>query len=258
MAYQALTPTVKAERKTITLAGKEIEVFRMPNGEYRYSIASATKAVNKLHGDWANYQRSIKGSTPSHTASPLNSETLINGTSGEGLEIEALQVKGSTPHHPLEALVSVGRTRIRAVTDVEVSRYWKWKFKNGSQEADALLEGVITESLDRRANAIYGTISTLEQDEVRTTRLTLERLQSLIEESFDPRSFNGINISALVDTYELSENEKGVLHNLEQIKRTQYIIDKEGASNMSQERLQGYLSVIDYCQERVKLLQACN
>lgn len=144
MAYQALTQTVKAERASILLAGKEVEVFRMPNGSYKYSTTSTTAAIGKNTNDWANYQRSIKGSTSSH----LLPENTLN----------TLQEAGSTSSH-LEkqpTLVSVGRTRIKAVDDVEVAAYWVWKSVNGNKEALALTTALTVEALKRRADTAFG------------------------------------------------------------------------------------------------------
>ncbi|MBW4558422.1 MAG: hypothetical protein KME59_21355 [Trichormus sp. ATA11-4-KO1] len=169
MAYQSGTQVIKGERAVIEVAGKPIEVFMLPNGDYVYSQASACESIGKDRNDWSNYLRSNKGSTGRHPSA----ETPINTLEDFA---EPPRAKGSTGRHQ-GTLVSIGRTRVKAINDVQVAAYWSWKSKNGSVEAEALLTALVSEALARRADDAFGIKKAEATYEQQTTTLRLDLIE---------------------------------------------------------------------------------
>ena len=198
MAYQAGHETIKGERAVITVAGKEVEVFMLPNGTYAYTATSACKAIGKRDTDWVAYQRSIKGSTPTQGIAGSTDSTL-------GDFALSLVHKGSTPTQVEGVLVSIGRTRIKAVSDTQVAGYWAWKAKNGNVEAEALLSSLATEALNRRANVVFGVKVSEEQVEQRTATIRL----NLIEQA--KVEYLSGNKDKMYSTLSQAETEIGLL-----------------------------------------------
>lgn len=154
--------TTKGERALIQVAGSPIDVFMLPSGDYRYSLSSASAAINKEAQDFDKYLR------------------RSNPEAGEGA-----------------LLVSVGRTRVKGLTESAVVQYWTWKADNGNNEAKALLAALAAEALTRRADAAFGNTKTEQQYEEQTTQLRVALLSRLIEgwvpfvrDRNNPREFN--------------------------------------------------------------------
>lgn len=170
MAYLALTQTIKAERTTIMVAGKEVEVFRMPNGEYRYSQVSVSAAIGKKQSDFSNYQRSLKASDATSLTPVLGGDAVLESLQGNGSD--------GTSSNGKQLLV-VGRTRVSGLTEEYSANYWAWKAKNGCLEAEAMLVALATEALRRRADSAFGVKVSEAAYEARTEAVRVARYLEL-------------------------------------------------------------------------------
>jgi len=137
----------KGERGVITVAGAEVEVFMLPDGSYRYSQASASKAIGLGRNDLNMY---IERTNPS---------------AGEGAL--TIQVKSA---------------RVKGLTDVAISQYWQWKAGNGNKQALALVTALNTEALQRRADTLYNITKSEVSYETQTAQLRTELLQQTVAE----------------------------------------------------------------------------
>lgn len=135
----------KGQRAVISVSGFEIEVFMLPNGEYRYSLESASQAVGKDRSDFGKYLQRT------------NPEAAVGSQ-----------------------LIAVGRTRVKGLTSAAVREYWHWKAENGNKEAKALVRSLTEEVLDRRADSAFGNTQTEEAYEEKTAQLRLELLNTLL------------------------------------------------------------------------------
>lgn len=135
----------KGERAVIKVAGSDVEVFMLPNGEYRYSQTSAAQALDKKEGDIRQY---LRESNPE----------AANGSQ----------------------LVAVGRTRVKGLTEEAVTQYWQWKAGNGNQQALALVTALAGEALRRRADAAFGTTQSEAVYEAKTAQIRTELLQRCV------------------------------------------------------------------------------
>ena len=145
-----MTEAYKAKRQVIQVAGKEVEVFQIPNGEFPYSITSVASLIGKGKTD-AFYLFDSKAA-----------KTLM----GEGYTRTSDTYK-------------VERTRVSAITDLEANAYITWKAQRGDKEAIALLGAGFIEMLHRRACNAFE-VKVVEDAHEERTRLNFERIQDAI------------------------------------------------------------------------------
>lgn len=171
---------VRAERKVIQVAGTELEVFMLPNGEYRYSQTSTTAALNRKEDDVRKY------------------------------------IERTNPDAAVDALtLQVGRTRVKGLTSTAVTEYWHWKAENGNKEAKALVKALTAEALERRADSAFGNTKTEAEYEQQTVKVRLELLNKLLQgtyKSVSERKVAGQYHPKLIDCpRELSPEERHIL-----------------------------------------------
>ncbi|MBH8565094.1 hypothetical protein I8748_23405 [Nostoc sp. CENA67] len=140
----------KATRQIIEVAGKEVEVFQIPNGEFRYSITSVASLIGKGKTDAFYF-------FDSKAAKALIGEDYTRTSDTYKVE----------------------RTRVSAITDLEANAYITWKAQRGDKEAIALLGAGFIEMLHRRACTAFG-VEVAEAAHEERTRLNFERIQDAI------------------------------------------------------------------------------
>lgn len=144
--------TVKAIKKTISVAGLPVDVFQMPDGRYQYSMASAGTAIGKSRESLSEFLGSKRPE-----ALPY-----------KGLPLSEVKVKGN--NKPIKAVPS-------HVTSV----YWSYWASKGDKQALALVAALSSEALDRRADAAFGETKTEAQYEEATTKLREELIAKSVE-----------------------------------------------------------------------------
>jgi hypothetical protein len=147
-----MTESTKATRATVTIGDLTIEGFMLPDGSYQMSQTQAAESV---------------GLAPQNASDFLRSKAFKSSV-GEGYtvpisEIESLETQGR------------GGSRIVALPLAVVGKYWLYQVSKGNKKAIALVDALITESLERRFDDAFG-VSRTEQE--RNDRLS-GRVQQL-------------------------------------------------------------------------------
>ncbi|MDF5718585.1 MAG: hypothetical protein PUP93_33150 [Rhizonema sp. NSF051] len=127
--------TSKAQRTTITLGDIELEVFLMPDGEYRLSQTQALAAIG-IANNWF---------------SQLNKKTpkILQALQDKGFRYESIEIK-----------IEGNNSKIKAMSIDDVSKVWGYFARNNNDKAMDLLESCTAESIERRADAKFGKVRT--------------------------------------------------------------------------------------------------
>ncbi|MBX9257303.1 hypothetical protein H1Q63_25845 [Desmonostoc muscorum CCALA 125] len=132
--------TTKAKRELIQIAGIEVEVFQMPNGEYVMSQTQVAEAVDTARISIVRFWE-VSGSKP---------------LPGNDSELYRLAVEGS--NKPINIIPA------DIVTD-----YWFEQAFKGNIKAKALVKACAHEALQRRCDNVFGVAKTEYQYEQQAT-----------------------------------------------------------------------------------------
>lgn len=161
--------TIKALRATIQLGMIPLEIFQLPNGEYRLSQTQVGEAVGKPHNSVVRF---LASNSP-----------------------QAIPHKGLT-------LYKIGivdaKTTFNAVPIEIASAYWLNETLSGNVQAALLLGACAAEAIDRRADAAFG----VQRDELERE----ERLKARMQGKKVRRSFTDAIKDYLDRHPELSED----------------------------------------------------
>jgi len=121
-----MAKTIKASRATILLGDILINVYQMPDGSYKLAGRNVTDAIEEAANTLTRYYgvKSLKDLP--------------------GADLSLLQVKAETG----ESLTPVSLT--------DATKYWRDRSKKGNLIADAIIDAVLIESIERRADAAFG------------------------------------------------------------------------------------------------------
>lgn len=125
---------IRAKKVTIGLGVIAIDVYQLPNGEYRLS---QTQAANIIEKDEVNVRDFLRSKSP-----------------------EALPYKGFTAE---KILVADTKTRINALPISVAVAFWIKESIKGNAEASRLLGACAVESIERRADKAFGKMVTEQQ-----------------------------------------------------------------------------------------------
>jgi hypothetical protein len=132
--------TTKAKRASIQIAGIEIEVFQIPNGDY---VMSQTQVASSV------------GVSSSCIFSFLHSNA-VKALPDNGSEFSVIAVEGS--NKPVN------------IVPIEVtSGFWLSQVFKGNVKAQALVSACMQEALQRRCDNVFGVAKTEHQYEQQTT-----------------------------------------------------------------------------------------
>lgn len=123
-----MSETYKAKGTTIILGTVLVEVFQLPNGEYRLSQTQVTEAIGKRN-------RSII--------------EFLGGKSQEALPYKGFELS--------ESLAVEGANK--PITPIPISiatAYWRYWDKKGNPQATAIIDGCVQEAIERRADVAFG------------------------------------------------------------------------------------------------------
>ena len=117
-----------------------VDGFMLPDGSYRMSLSQAAECVGLSARNAFDFLQSRAF------------KTLM----GEGYTVSVSEIE-SDPEQ------GRGQSRIRALPLEVVSKYWHWQSHRGNKQAFALVDALITESLERRFDSAFG-VSRSEDD----------------------------------------------------------------------------------------------
>lgn len=133
---------IKAQRTTITIAGIELEGFKLPDGMKGLSQAQMAETI----GLWRSTAlRFLK----SNEAKPL----LDKGFRSSAVSVEAGELSGEQAR------------RINLVPPELVAAFWAYQAERGNKKALALIIALAQETLDRRLDAAFGDVKSEQERE---------------------------------------------------------------------------------------------
>lgn len=140
----------KAERAIILLGNIELEVFQMPDGEYRLSQSQVLEAID-LPKNWISR---LHSSTPK--------------------QLKSLQAKGFSGY-TLEVSITgeVKARRAKTVSVDDATKVWGFIARSGNEKALDLLEACAAETIETRANKVFG-VQVLDEEQNKRLSVRLE------------------------------------------------------------------------------------
>lgn len=170
-----MTESTKATRATVTIGNLAIEGFMLPDGGYRLSQIQAAESVGLKAQNVSDFLRS----------KALKS-LMGEGYTDQKTEIEPDESQGR------------GGTRINAVPIEVVGKYWLWQASKGNKKALALVDALMTETIERRFDAAFGVTRTeQERDDRLTNRIQqLEQDLTSLGEAFEVDNAQSIELQA--------------------------------------------------------------
>lgn len=170
-----MTDSTKATRATVTIGNLAIEGFMLPDGGYRLSQTQAAESVGLKVQNVSDFLRSKA--------------------------LKSLMGEGYTPQiSEIEPDESQGRGggRINAVPIEVVSKYWLWQSFRGNKKALALVDALMTETIERRFDAAFGVSRTeQERDDRLSSRIQqLEQDLTVLGDAFEVDNAQSIELQA--------------------------------------------------------------
>lgn len=139
--------TKKAIKTTIVLGNIELDVYQMPNGEYKLS---QTQVAEIIGNEEYSFRQFLKGKSP-----------------------EALSHKGFRSG---KFLASDGNEKKNAIPIKVATSYWKYHYKKGNPIAECLIDACLEEAIERRADKAFGVQRSEEEYNIRfATRMDLKK-----------------------------------------------------------------------------------
>ena len=139
--------TKKAIKATIMLGSIEIDVYKMPSGEYKLSQTQVARLIEKEENSFREFLR--------------------------GKSLEALNHKG---FRPVKFPASDGNEQKNAIPIKVAKSYWRYHDRKGNAIACALIDACMEETIERRADTAFGIQRTKEEYNVRfATRMDLKK-----------------------------------------------------------------------------------
>ncbi|QKQ76460.1 hypothetical protein [Nostoc sp. TCL240-02] len=126
----------KAKRALIQIAGIEIEVFQLPNGDY---VMSQTQVAEAIELSEIGFRRFLK-------------ENRLNHLPGKGFSFDKFSISGT------------GR-QINAIPVDIASDFWMSQAFKGNIKAQALVSACMQEALQRRCDAVFSIVKSEQQYE---------------------------------------------------------------------------------------------
>ena len=123
-------PTEKARKAVVNLGDIPLDVYQLPNGDYRLYSASVAQAIDKRR---YNLSQFLDGKSP-----------------------EALPHKGLNLSQISDVLVEGQGNSIKPIPVEVAIAYWRYWDKKGNQKAGAIISACIAESIERRADLAFG------------------------------------------------------------------------------------------------------
>ena len=160
-----MSESIRATRAIVTIGHFTVDGFMLPDGSYRMSLTQAAECV---------------GLTTRNASDFLQSKAF-KSLMGEGYTVPISEIE-SDPDQ------GRGQTRIRALPLTVVSKYWNWQSHRGSKQAFALVDALITESLERRFDSAFGVTRSEDDFNQRLSDRVIAQLENDLSEAFSVES----------------------------------------------------------------------
>ena len=157
-----MTDSTRAKRATVTIGHFTVDGFMLPDGNYRMSLTQAAECV---------------GLTTRNASDFLQSKAF-KALMGESYTVPISEIE-SDPDQ------GRGQTRIRALPLTVVSKYWSWQSHRGNKQAFALVDALITESLERRFDSAFGVTRSEDDFNQRLSDRIIAQLENDLGEAFN-------------------------------------------------------------------------
>lgn len=149
-----MSEPIKATRATVPIGSIEVDGFRLPDGSYRMSQAQAAETIEEPPVYALRFLQS------------KDSKTLL-GEAYTDYTPERVEVESDSGKR--------GQTRINALPLEVVTAYWLSRASRGNKKAFLLTWALLTESLERRFDSVFG----VERTEQERNTLLTQRIQQL-------------------------------------------------------------------------------
>ncbi len=140
-----MSESIKATRATVAIGVLTVDAFMLPDGSYRMSQTQTAEAVGK---------------------DEINARRFLTSKS-----INAIRGMGYTPDS-----IESGQTRFNALPLDVITAYWLYQSSQGNNQALALVWALLSESLERRFDDVFGVVRT-EQERNDTTTARIKALE---------------------------------------------------------------------------------
>ncbi len=177
----------KATRATVTIGSLPIDGFMLPDGSYRVSQTQAAEAVGLT-------ERNAREFLQSKALKSLMGE----GYTDQKTEIEPDESQGR------------GGTRINAIPIEVVGKYWLWQASKGNKKALALVDALMTETIERRFDVAFGVTRTEQERDDRLTN-RIQQLEQDLTALGDAFEFDSVQSSELRAYREESQRLRSLL-----------------------------------------------
>lgn len=152
--------TELARRSTIQIGAVTVEGFMLPDGSYRMSQSQAAECVGK----------------PEINARRFLDSRGIKALRGAGYTPDTIEVESSDQGR--------GQTRFNALPLDVVSAYWLWESSKGNQQALGLCYALMTETLERRFDAVFG-VERLQSERDERLASNMQQMENYLKAATD-------------------------------------------------------------------------
>lgn len=160
-----MSESTRASRAVVEIGRFEIDGFMLPNGSYCMSQTQAAECVGLTTQNASDFLRS----------------KAFKSLVGAGYTVPISEIES-------DAEQGRGQSRIRALPLEVVSKYWHWQSHRGNKQAFALVDALITESLERRFDAAFGVTRTEDDFNQRLHERMIDQLEYVIGEAVSVES----------------------------------------------------------------------
>ena len=187
-----MTEPTKATRATVTIGTLTIEGFMLPDGSYQMSQTQAAESVDLTARNAFDFLRS----------------RAFKALAGKGYTLSPSEIEADDDQ-------GRGGSRIVALPLEVVGKYWLYQASKGNKKALALVDALITESLERRFDAAFEVTRTeQERDDRLSSRIQqLERDLTQLGEAYALDEVTPLQLEAVRDELRYKDNEITRLRN---------------------------------------------
>lgn len=141
---------IKAQRTTITIAGVEMDGFKLPNGQKGLSQAQMAEVINAHPESGSRFLKSETAKALPHKSFPVSHLDFADESRNDNLP-----------------------KRVKIIPPELVAAFWAYQAERGNKKALALVIALAQETLDRRLDAAFGDVRSEQEREAATREVRL-------------------------------------------------------------------------------------